>query len=272
MSQQRESFWNTIAVAVVLCVVCSLLVSIAAVSLGGRQALNKDLDKKRNILSAAGLPEAEFGVAARDLSVNQVNELFGRIEPKLVDLSTGDFVDGADPLAFDSRTAAKDPAQSVEIPSTEFDIGIKRREKQAVVYLVKDNSGAVKQIVLPIYGKGLWSTLYGFISLNANADQVRGLTFYEHAETPGLGGEVDNPLWKQQWPGRAVFDEQGQPKLGVAKGVVDKKQDKYMVDGLSGATITSRGVSNLVRYWVSDQGFGPFLAKFRQQASSTTNS
>jgi Na+-transporting NADH:ubiquinone oxidoreductase subunit C len=272
MSQQRESFWNTIAVALVLCVVCSLLVSVAAVALKDRQDLNKDLDRKKNILSAAGLAEAEFGKPANQLTVAEVAQLFERIEPKLVDLATGDYVDGVDPLTFDSRAAAKDPARSTEIADTKYDIGIKHREKEAVVYLVKGNDGTIKQLVLPVYGKGLWSTLYGFLSVGADGQQVRGLTFYEHAETPGLGGEVDNPLWKQQWPGRVLFDAQGQPAAGVAKGVVDKKSDKYMVDGLSGATITSRGVSNLVRYWISDQGFGPFLTKFREPSSSANGS
>jgi Na+-transporting NADH:ubiquinone oxidoreductase subunit C len=128
------------------------------------------------------------------------------------------------------------------------------------------------QVVLPIYGKGLWSTLYGFLALDANANTVRGITFYEHAETPGLGGEVENPGWKAQWNGKNVFDDQGEVALEVIKGAVpgNSPQADHQIDGLSGATITGRGVSNLVRYWLGADGFGPYLDKLRAKHSSQT--
>jgi len=119
-------------------------------------------------------------------------------------------------------------------------------------------------VVLPVYGKGLWSTLYGYLALKKDIETVQGLTFYEHGETPGLGGEVDNANWKAQWVGRQVYDETGTPALGVSKGPAPE-EDPFLVDGLSGATITSIGVSNLVQYWVSDEAYGSYLNKLKSE-------
>ena len=153
------------------------------------------------------------------------------------------------------------------IPSAKDSAGIKKRSKLEKIYYVKDN-GVITQVVLPVNGKGLWSTLYGFMALTPDTKTVLGLGFYQHGETPGLGGEVDNPKWKAQWAGKAAFDNEWNPVLKVIKGSVNpgNTDAQHQVDGLSGATITSNGVTGLVRYWLGDHGFGPFLAKFRQSA------
>ena len=146
--------------------------------------------------------------------------------------------------------------------STDKDIAsIKRQAKIAKVYLV-ENGGQIDKIILPIHGYGLWSTLYGFMALEGDGNTVAGLGFYEHAETPGLGGEVDNPRWKKQWTGKRVYKD-GRVALRLVKGGADRT-DAYGVDALSGATITSRGVDNLVEFWLSDTGFKPFLDNVRQ--------
>jgi Na+-transporting NADH:ubiquinone oxidoreductase subunit C len=125
----------------------------------------------------------------------------------------------------------------------------------------------VSRVVLPVHGYGLWSTMYGFLALEADLDTVSGLRFFEHAETPGLGGEVDNPRWQAQWSGKRLFDEAGEFALQVLKGRVPEgaPDAQHKVDGLSGATITTRGVDNLVRFWVGEQAYGPFLARLRQE-------
>ena len=146
--------------------------------------------------------------------------------------------------------------------STDKDIAsIKRQAKIAKVYLV-ENGGQIDKIILPIHGYGLWSTLYGFMALEGDGNTVAGLGFYEHAETPGLGGEVDNPSWKKQWAGKRVYKD-GRVAIRLVKGGADRT-DAYGVDALSGATITSRGVDNLVKFWLSDTGFKPFLDNVRQ--------
>ncbi|MEZ6088906.1 MAG: Na(+)-translocating NADH-quinone reductase subunit C [Pirellulaceae bacterium] len=260
----RDSMANTILVALVLCLVCSSLVSIAAVALKPMQEVNKALDVQKNILDATGLARDVLGVRASDLSKEQVETLFARIETKLVDIESGEFVDAPDDevQTYDPRKAARNPKESTVVGETEYPIGLARREKIAKAYLVKGDDGSLEQIVLPVYGNGLWSTLYGFLALENDLVTIKGITFYEHAETPGLGGEVDNPDWKKQWEGLKIYGDDGLPAAGVAKGPAPLNNN-YLVDGLSGATITSRGVTNLMQYWVSEDGFGPFLKKLK---------
>jgi len=150
--------------------------------------------------------------------------------------------------------------------------GIKRRAKYAPVYFVMDGK-KISQIILPVHGKGLWSTLYGFISLDSETRIVKGIGFYQHGETPGLGGEVDNPAWKASWNGKVAFDESWNPQIEVIKGKVSQSTQgaDHKIDGLSGATITSRGVRNIIHYWLGQDGFGPFLTKFRERIQGGNN-
>jgi len=135
-----------------------------------------------------------------------------------------------------------------------------------MVFDVVEN-GELQAMIFPIEGKGLWSTLYGYIALAPDANTVVGITFYDHGETPGLGGEVDNPRWKSLWPGRKVFDERGNPVIQVKKGSAGPPaKDPHQVDGLSGATLTSRGVTALVQFWLGENGYGPYLASYGARA------
>jgi Na+-transporting NADH:ubiquinone oxidoreductase subunit C len=258
---------KTLTVAFLLCVVCSIIVAGSVVALKPIQQANKALNLKANILAAAGLLKA-------GASKEEIEQGFSSIEPRLVDLDTGLYVEpsvvGKDAaLAYDQRRAAKDPKLSQSIVGSEDIAGIKRRVNVAKVYLVK-NGESVETIILPVSGYGLWSTLHGFLALENDANTVVGFGFYEHAETPGLGGEVDNPNWKGLWPGKKVYDlDKGdEPKLEVVKGSVDRSRDDadYKVDGLSGATLTSRGVSNLIQYWTGEHGFQKFLNRLRKEA------
>ncbi len=262
---KRDSTAQTLLVAAMLCVVCSVIVAGAAVGLRPLQDANKRLDKKKNVLIAGGLI-----AEGQAVSQQEIDEKFTqKIHPVLIDLKTGRPVDSTvvNPETYDQRAAAADPKQNQPIPRSADLAGIKRREKYAFVYEVVDTGGEVQQLVLPINGKGLWSTLYGFLALDADGSTVRGITFYEHGETAGLGAEVDNPKWKAIWPGKQVFDETGKIRLEVIKGSVlpSSPNVQYEVDGISGATITSKGVSNLIHYWLGPDAFGPFLDHFRQR-------
>ncbi len=251
----NDSIGKTLLVTLSLCVVCAVVVSAAAVMLRPLQAANQALDRKENILAAAGLLES--GVS--------VEQQFERVETRLVDLARGQFSDALDPQSYNQRKASKDPALSTKVPSEEDIAKIQRRAKYAEVYLVKDERGGLDKVILPIKGYGLWSTLHGFIALEGDLNTVAGIGFYEHAETPGLGGEVDNPRWKSIWHGKKVYGENGEVALRVIKGQVDttRPESVHQVDGLSGATLTSRGVHNLIQYWLGEQGFASFLANLR---------
>lgn len=251
-----ESAGRTLTVAAVLCGVCSVLVAGAVVILKPKQDFNREIDFKKNILLSAGLLKPGI----------DVNEAFKQIEPVVVNLATGEIVADMDPASFIQDKADKDPTYIESIQKQQDIAGIKRRAKYQKVYLVKKD-GELDQIVLHVYGKGLWSTMKGFLALDNDAVTVRGFNFYSHAETPGLGGEIDNPKWLSQWPGKKVYNEEMEPAIDVVKGSVDPNaaNAEHKIDGLSGATLTSVGVENTFRFWLSDIGYGKFLANLRNE-------
>lgn len=245
-----ETAGRTLTIAAILCGVCSVLVSGAVVILKPRQLVNADLDFKKNILMSTGLytPGAD------------INEIFKKVEPVVVDLETGEIVD-VDPATFDESKAPADT-----IPTKLDKAGIKKRARQQVVYFVK-NEGKVELIVLHLVGKGLWSTMKGFLTLEADTNTVRGFQYYAHGETPGLGGEVDNPAWIGQWKGKKVYDEGFNPAIDVLKSKVPEGAPDavHKIDGISGSTLTMNGVEGTFQFWLSEMGYGKFLENFRSQ-------
>ncbi len=250
MSSDRTS--KTIVVALGVCLVCSVLVSSAAVALNSIQEENKELDKITNILAAGDL--LQEGKNVKETYKESIKSI-------MIDLNTGkaipeeNFTKELNIENFNIRDIASNKELSTEIDSKNDIAGIKRKPKYMVIYEVLEGD-KIDKYILPIYGKGLWSTLYGFIALDSDLKTIKGLTFYEHGETPGLGGEVDNPKWKNSWKGKQVIIE-------VIKGIVDRSSPaaEHQIDGLSGSTITTRGVDNLVKFWLGDKGYGPFFAQ-----------
>ena len=247
----------TLLFAAAVCVVCSVLVSSSAVLLRERQVENQLIDRQKKVLLVAGLMRER-----ESLSREEVRRRFEEsLEPRIVDLQTGAYVEDVDPDTFDQRRAARDPARSRRAP--ENAARVHRIPNHALIYVLRSN-GAVEAIILPVEGMGLWSTLYGFLALAPDTRTIRNIIFYQHGETPGLGGEVDNPRWKALWRGRLAFDESWEPRIEVIKGRAGPpEEDPHRVDGLSGATLTSNGVTNLLRFWLGEHGFGPYLEATR---------
>jgi Na+-transporting NADH:ubiquinone oxidoreductase subunit C len=257
----KESTGRTLFVALAVSLVASVFVAGSAIALKPVQIENRLLDKQRSILAIAGL-------GGDDLSSAQVKDLFNsRIKARVIDLKTGDNREDLDPVTFDPLKAAKDPKTSTALTGAEDIALIKRREQFTTVYMV-EKDGQLESLILPIRGYGLWSTLHGFLAIKPDLNTVVGLGFYQHAETPGLGGEVDNPKWRGMWPGKTLFDEAGKPIVKIVKGGVDPASPDagHQVDALAGATLTSNGVDRLLQFWLGEQGFGPYLAKLRQGA------
>ncbi|BBM85125.1 NADH:ubiquinone reductase (Na(+)-transporting) subunit C [Candidatus Uabimicrobium amorphum] len=167
---------------------------------------------------------------------------------------------------YNQVKASKDKALSIDVQDNKGS-SIKTRAKFALVYLVENDDKKVSKIILPVRSYGLWSTMLGFLALDVDTTTIKGFAYYEHGETPGLGGEVDNKNWKGQWPGKKAFDSEWNPAIHVIKGKVDPKgkDAEYKIDGLSGATITSDGVSTSLEYWLSQSGFGLFLENIREK-------
>jgi Na+-transporting NADH:ubiquinone oxidoreductase subunit C len=252
----NDTIKKTLIVAISLCLVCSALISFSAVELRDLQEANKTLDKQSKILSAAGLLKEG----------SLISELFESIEPRIVNLETGEYDSAINLDDYEESAFSRDPNTSIELSSSQDIALLKRRENFQTVYLHYE-SQALNAIILPVRGYGLWGTMKGYLALEPDFKTIIGLEFFDHKETPGLGGEIDNPKWKAIWKGKEVFSESGDILISVIKGSVDKssEQAKYEVDGLSGATITSNGVTNLLSFWLGDMGYGPLIDHLQEE-------
>jgi Na+-transporting NADH:ubiquinone oxidoreductase subunit C len=255
----QHSARYVIMFAAAVCVVCSIFVAGSAVLLKDRQEANKALDVQKKVLVVAGLMGER-----ESLPADEIRRRFDKsVVAKVIDVATGIPVEGVDAASFDQKKAAADPATSRPAPPNAAKVV--RIPNQAQIFEVVQD-GELEAVILPIEGKGLWSTLYGFLALEPDTRTISGITFYQHGETPGLGGEVDNPRWKALWKGRQAYDDRWQPAIAVVKGSAGPPgDDPHHVDGLSGATITSRGVTNLLAFWLGDDGFAPYLEQLRSQ-------
>ncbi len=261
----QDSLLKIIGVAVGVCLVCSVLVSTAAVALRPYQEANALLFKQQNILLAAGLIEQND----KPTSV-EAQQFFddGKIEPLVIDLNTGAVLGDVDADTVNFDKDRKDPALSKPLDKDDL-AKIGNRPNRAVVYQTKKADGTIDRLVFPIVGKGLWSTMYGFISLNAADLTVAGINFYAHAETAGLGGEISNPKWQALWNGKHIFEDAAQPvepRIVVVRNgqvQVGSPNEQYQVDGIAGSTLTSVGVSNTVEFWLGKNGFGPYLSRLK---------
>ena len=246
----KESVLRTLLVSFVVCLVCSLVVSYSAVSLRDAQEINKLNDKRSKILQAAGIFDETIPVEVQ----------FTKLEQKFIDFSNGqllEYIDGLDLSTYDPVEYSKKSGFSESINSDEDIAILKSQELFGKIYILRNEDESINKIILPVRGYGLWGTLFGFISLGSDLNTIEGLEFYEHKETPGLGGEVDNPNWKKIWKGKKVYDISNMVGIEVIKGkpVASDKNIAYKVDGLSGATITSKGVTNMMQYWFGDNGY-----------------
>jgi Na+-transporting NADH:ubiquinone oxidoreductase subunit C len=251
----KESIGKTLGVVVGVCFACSIIVSGAAIGLREQKEANALLDKQTNILEAANLLEQAKG------SIPETFEKY--VESKVLDLDTQEFTDtfvGTDnPAVYDQyKSVRKDGIRPAD------DIAkIIRRPNKVSVYFVKNDAGETERIILPIHGSGLWNLMYAFIAIEMDGTTIKSLVYYDHKETPGLGGEIQNPQWKALWKDKKLFDDQGNMAIKIVKGGA-KAGDVHGVDGLSGATLTSIGVEKSLQYWLGENGYGPFLAKVRK--------
>lgn len=253
MSSNKETFGKTVGFVFAVCIACAALVSVSAVSLKPLQQANKLLDQQTKILETAGL--LKDGMSSKEI-VALYNE---KVEARMIDLDSGKFIEG-NPTQFDERRNSRDVTKS-EKPANDI-AGIIRRSHDAVVYLVRNEANQIDTVVFPVVGAGLWDLMFGYVGLEADLNTVKSVVYSDHKETPGLGAEVMNPKWKAQWPGKKIYNADGTPVVQLVKGGA-KADDIYGVDGLSGATLTSVGVTNTLHFWFGDEGYKPFITANR---------
>jgi len=237
---------------------CSLLVAAAAVGLRPLQDANKQLDQKKNILNAAGIYQPNTPIA----------EQFSVIETKIVDLASGQYVpsETVNPVSYNQLGAALSEENGRALQRSDDPAGIRRLENYSFIYLVRKGD-KIDQVVVPVRGKGLWSTMYAYVALDGDLTTIKGISFYEHGETPGLGGEVQNPRWQAGWQQKKLYSPEGEMALDIVKSSSQGSPEElpYMVDGLSGATLTSQGVENLIHFWFGNNGFKPFFNRVKSE-------
>ncbi len=261
MGKKKEPAAKPFYSVLVLAFVCSTLVSGAAVGLRPKQEANRQLDQKKNILRAARMYDAD----------TPIDTLFSSIDTRVIELATGEFVSGkqVSSRSYNQLKAALSNDLGRPLDKTDDIAGLRRLEKYSLVYLVREG-GQTTRIILPVRGKGLWSTMYGFVCLEADLTTITGITFYEHGETPGLGGEIENKRWQAGWQGKKLYDPSDTLSLQVVKGSAATTGEKaqYQVDGLTGATMTAEGVNNLMHFWFGEHGFKPFLNRFQNNGGN----
>lgn len=256
MATNKESTARTFLVVFVLCLVCSIFVAGITVSLLGIQDKAKALDKQENIVRVSGLKFIEGKDSAADIYQKSIDSKFVSLKDKKVlskseteELLKNQKVKKV--FDFDYVSASKAGNYSHKIGNDVA--GIRFRSDVMPVFVARSN-GKVVSYILPFYGQGLWSTLYGYLAVTPDGTKVVGINFYEHGETPGLGGEISNPVWDAKWQGKDLYN--GSAILHVVKGDASKSTE---IDGISGATLTGNGVTNCLAYWLSDDAYGPIL-------------
>jgi Na+-transporting NADH:ubiquinone oxidoreductase subunit C len=251
-SALQEAPIKALSVSLAVAFVCALAVSVTAVSLRPHYLANLEAQRMGRLEAILVLLRDSAGeVTATD------------IESNVVELASGQLAENIDPAIYDARKAARDPAKSTTIPPDLDLAGIKRRENYAVVYLVKDGAGKVNVAILPIWGVGYQSALYGYLAVDPHSNEILAIKFYEHGETPGLGSRIQDPDWEALWPGKRAYDDSGAVSIHV--GDRSGGDSASRVDAVSGATRTSMGVNGMVRFWLGEFGFKSFLDRVRQQ-------
>lgn len=255
----RESPARALLVVASTALVCSILVTVTAVSLQPIQRAYGDLERIRFIVAVSGPP-----VPVASMSDLEVITAYQALEPRVVDLERDRFDMAYDPRLLASQ--AGEASAAVAIPAQQDLAALGQRPRHVTVYLVRE-AAQLRRLILPVYGAGMWSTIHGFLALEADLNTIADITFHEHGETPGIGDRIQRPDWLARWRGRRLFDEQGELRFRIVRGEVDPASPgaAFAVDGLAGATVTTDGVTNLIRYWLGPHGFGPLLRTRSEQ-------
>lgn len=254
----RESATRVLLVAFGVALFCALFVSTAVYWLRPMQAAHLSLGQNRAILVAAGLAAPDD-----ELSDSDIVSRFAAVHTQLVDLETGRVVESDPVIAglYDYRLAANDPEQSVAISEDQDRAGLGSRPRIMPMYRLRGGQQPTR-IVLPVYGRGMWSTIHGFIGLGEDFSTITGVTFHEHGETAGIGDRIQRPEWLASWAGKRAYRDDGTVGLRIGTGL-DEVDLVERIDSITGATVTVTAVDGFVGYWLGPDAWGPVLNALR---------
>jgi Na+-transporting NADH:ubiquinone oxidoreductase subunit C len=247
MAFKKDSVAGTMVFIIILSLVCSFMITGTVEILKERKLAKKREEVQQYVLKAAGI----------DISQGDFSELFTqRVQPKMVNLATGKVTEKANLLDFDGRMAAINPETSTK-PKKDI-AKIKTMATDIRIFEVYDTKGQLASIVMPIYGKGLWSIIYGYMAIKPDLNTIENIVFYEHGETPGIADFITDPQWLALWQGKTLFDAKGNIAIKVIKGGA-KDGDIHGIDGVSGATRSGVGIQRLVEFWFGVEGYQTYL-------------
>jgi len=228
---------KSIIFAFVLCLVCSTLLTAASTRLQPLQEQNIQTDRKKNILMAIGLLDTSQVYPA-----TEIDRLYQKNIFKYIVDQAGTIIDQPDVTSED---------QDGLMP----------------IYLAMDDNKKIRSYIIPVETRGLWGKIYGYLALEDDGSTIVGFTVYKHSETPGLGGEIENRWFQENFVGKKIVDQNNNfVSVSVAKGraaeqVSEDKRLNY-VDGISGATLTGQYLTKGLQEILTE--YEPASVRFRQ--------
>jgi Na+-transporting NADH:ubiquinone oxidoreductase subunit C len=206
--------------ATIMVAVVAAVLSTAAILLQPKQDFNVEVEKKQNILASVRIHASKADAAAiYDKTIKQ----------SLVINTDGEVVENVDPFTIDLRSEQRKPVESQNLP-----------------LFIASIEGDKEVIIIPLEGKGLWGPIYGYISLESDMSTIYGVTFDHKGETPGLGAEINTSPFEGMFPGQQIYEGDKFVSIKVVKGGA-REGDKHAVDAVSGGTITSVGLEDMLR-------------------------
>jgi Na+-transporting NADH:ubiquinone oxidoreductase subunit C len=220
-----------------LSLVCSVLLTAASTGLQDLQQHNMRLEKKRNILKAVGLIET-----GKIISESDIERIYDQNIRTFWVTPAGDLVDA-----------------------------LKRNEADLALY-VRLEDQKIRNYAVPVESRGLWGKIYAYLALESDGATIAGFTVFKHAETPGLGGEIEKEWFQKKWIGKKIIDKKGafvsvSIARGAAKDAVSDERLSHYVDGISGATLTGRYLSAGIRQTL--ESYEPVSIRFRKHMISS---
>ena len=242
----NDSRTKTIVMAFLVSGVSAALVSGATVVLRPIQSANRAAEQQARIEALVdGIP------GMRSI----LSQSGGALSTVVIDLATGRAAAGITPETL--KTALADPANWTALDQSDDLAGLGQRPDYAQVFLSRDAQDRVALILLPLSGQGYGGRIDAILALRGDTNTIAGIAVTGHSETPGLGGRIEEASWQASFPGTELRDADGEMRFRVARGA---SSGVHEVDGITGATRTGRGVTQMVRFWLGPDGYGPLLA------------
>ncbi|MDO5631773.1 MAG: FMN-binding protein [Paracoccus sp. (in: a-proteobacteria)] len=252
LAQPNDSRGKTIAVAFVTAAVCALLVTAATVTLRPIQTANRAAEQQARLESLiAAIPGmSDLLAQSGDAALSTV----------VVDLTTGRAAADITPETL-PETLANPASHSALTPAQDLaDLG-SRPDYAQIFILRRGDSGPVDLVILPVAGAGYDGVIQAMVALRGDTRSIAGMTVTSQSETPGLGARITEPAWQAQFAGLPALDDRGTVRFAVARG---RAATEYEVDGITGATRTSNAITNMMRFWLGPDGYGPLLDAIRR--------